>query len=452
MLEDVLKRYGLKEVTAMEVYTDMFKLGEGCIQTSTEKPGEYKSNPIGYWKDDDKEKGHWRIFFEDTFEEILKELQEADFALINGLSYFGRRRDQEHASKMYAMIFDIDGVTDSTLNNFLNASYEVDAYPLPNYIILSGHGIHLYYIFEEPIPLFPNIKIQLKELKYALTNKMWNMYTSVEKNKQYQSINQAFRVVGGKTKKDATEPLVRAFSVNQHPYSLSQLNEYVPADKRIDEKKLFKESKMTLEQAKKKYPEWYQKVVIGGDRNPKKWDIAGKVHGDNPYALYDWWKRQIYNGTTYGHRYFAIMCLAIYAIKCDVPEEKLREDALELMPYLNSLNPENPFTEEDIESALECYDSRYYKFPRDSIEHVSGITLPKNKRNGRKQEKHLMGARVIRDINCNNWREGNGRPKGSGTAENKVKKWRINHPNGTKAECNRDTKLDPKTIRKWWQS
>ena len=30
-----------------------------------------------------------------------------------------------------------------------------------------------------------------------------------------------------------------------------------------------------------------------GEKGRKKWDIAGKVHGDDPYALYHWWLRQI---------------------------------------------------------------------------------------------------------------------------------------------------------------
>lgn len=52
--------------------------------------------------------------------------------------------------------------------------------------------------------------------------------------------------------------------------------------------------------------------------------------------------------------------------------------------------------------------------------------------------------------NGTNWREGNGRPKGSGTAQARVYEWRQQHPEGRKADCHRETGLDPKTIRKWW--
>ena len=164
-LQDVILKWNGYEVSPMEVYTDVFKLGEGYIQKENEPSGQFKANPILYYREDGKEYGHYRILFEDTFEEVLKEAQECNgWSILNGITYFGRRNVQEHASKMYAMIFDLDGVTDETLNNFLNGAINgavYNMYPIPNYVVLSGHGIHLYYVFEEPIPLFPHIKLQL---------------------------------------------------------------------------------------------------------------------------------------------------------------------------------------------------------------------------------------------------------------------------------------------------
>ena len=442
MLEDVLIKWGGKEVTPMEVYTDMFHLGDNEIQRKGEPKGEYKSNPLGYWKNDSEDKGHYRIMFDDDFEELLKELQQADFSIINGITYFGRKNVQAHASKMYAMIFDLDGVTDKTIGNFLYSCFSDSIiYPLPNYIILSGHGVHLYYLFETPIPLYPNIKLQLKELKYALIQKMWNRYTTELWQKvQYQGINQGFRVIGGKTKIDGV--VTRAFRFNIHPYSLEQLNEYVPADKRIDESKLWKENKLTLEEAKKKYPEWYEKRVIRGE---KKDSWKCKID------LYNWWIRRIKEGAEVGHRYFCIMCLAIYGVKSGVSEEQVKKDALELLPFLNNLSETEPFTEGDVNSALDCFDERYITFPVEDISKLSGIVIEKNKRNGRKQAVHLMGARAIQQINdkvnSTNWREGNGRH----SVENIVREWQQKNPMKTKAECIRATGLSKPTVYKWWK-
>lgn len=97
----------------------------------------------------------------------------------------------------------------------------------------------------------------------------------------------------------------------------------------------------------------------------------------------------------------------------------------------------------------------YVTFPRDDIARLSGITMPVNKRNWRKQEDHLKRCRIIQQANDmvdgTNWREKNGRPVGSGTAQRQVFEWRQRHPEGRKIDCHRDTGLDPKTIRKWWE-
>ena len=440
MFEDVLKEWGASEVTAMDVYSDMFHLGEGLIQKSGSESQNGKSNPLGYWKSSGAQKGHYRILFDDTFEETLRELQDADFAIVNGITYFGRKNIQASANKMYALIFDLDGITDSTLNNFLSGAIRAKAYPVPNYIILSGHGIHLYYIFEDPVPLYPNIKLQLKNLKYALTEKMWNSYTSTEKKVQFQGINQGFRPIGGKTKIKGVR--VRAFRVHDHPFSLGQLCDYVLPEYRIDESKLYKESRLTLDQARKKYPEWYERRVVGKDKSKGHWTCKRD--------LYDWWIRQIRAGATYHHRYFNIMCLAIYAVKSGIPEEELREDATNLIPFMNDIYPEDPFRESDMESALECYDERYCTFPIEDISRLSGILIQKNKRNGRKQAVHLMGARAIQEINDKvnetNWRSGNGRK----SKESIVRQWRSDHPEGRKADCIRETGLSKPTVYKYW--
>ena len=443
MFDEVLREWGAEEVTAMEVYSDIFSLGDGLIQREGEEveTRNRKSNPLGYWKDSHTQKGHYRIMFDDTFEDVLRELQEADFAILNGVTYFGRKNLQASANKMYALIFDLDGVTDSTLNNFMSGAIRAEAYPVPNYIALSGHGVHLYYVFEDPVPLYPNIKIQLKSLKYALTEKMWNKYTSKDKKIQYQGINQGFRVIGGKTKIEGVR--VRAFRVNNHPFSLSQLCDYVLPEYRIDESKLYKESTMTLDQAQKKYPEWYQKRVMNKDQTRGHWTCKRD--------LYDWWKRQIRSGATYHHRYFNIMCLAIYAVKSGISEEELRSDAMELIPFMNDIYPEESFTETDVESALECYDERYCTFPIEDISKLSGIQIQKNKRNGRTRSVHIARVNKLRVFERDELGEdpykNNGRPLKRET----VRRWRQDHPEGKKADCIRETGLSKSTVYRHWE-
>ena len=84
-------------------------------------------------------------------------------------------------------------------------------------------------------------------------------------------------------------------------------------------------------------------------------------------------------------------------------------------------------------------------FPRDDIAKISGLSMPVNKRNWRKQADHLRRARAVQAVDYPNY-EWAGRP----SAQGRVKEWRQLHPEGRKADCRRDTGLDPKTIRKWW--
>lgn len=103
----------------------------------------------------------------------------------------------------------------------------------------------------------------------------------------------------------------------------------------------------------------------------------------------------------------------------------------------------------DIRSALEAYDKEYYNFTISDIEALTNVRIDRNKRNGRKQEQHLQFARGIRGVKANLGEHvsGGGRP----SARERVHEWREQHPEGRKADCYRDTGLDPKTIRKWWE-
>ena len=49
-----------------------------------------------------------------------------------------------------------------------------------------------------------------------------------------------------------------------------------------------------------------------------------------------------------------------------------------------------------------------------------------------------------------NFKNIEGRPKGSGTKEQIVKEYRENNPNARKSDCIRDTGLSKKTVYKWW--
>lgn len=456
-LESVLLDFGAHEVSAMDVYSDVFMLSTGFIQREGEEPGRHKANPIVLGSFDGRMRR--RILFEDTFEETINEFQKADWAITNGLTYWGRANTAEAQSKMCAMIFDLDGQDDGTLRNLLyNCRSDYPIYPEPNYVILSGHNVHLYYVLEEPADLYPNTKSLLKDMKYHLTDRIWNRYTSHIEKPQHQGINQGFRVIGGKTKDGGT---VRAFKVNEHPFSLDELNAVLPEEQRVDLTKRWRQTRYTLDQAKEKFPEWYERVVENGE--PRRVWYQKR-------DLYEWWLRKCLNphveegnidgrhfsnvGVAYGHRYFCVMALVIFAVKCGITDrDEVKADAMTLLPLFNRINPDAPFTERDVDSALECLDLRYIRFPRKDLERITAIAMPPNKRNGRKQEQHmeyLNGLRKMRrDILGEDEYRNVGRPKGSGTKRDAVLAYRASHPDASQREIAAALGMSKTTVNKW---
>lgn len=391
---------------------------------------------------------HFMIFNDLNF---LEEIKDREFVITSPISYIGRNRTAKNSRFLYAFAIDLDGVGKQQIEDIFY-QYKNEVMPKPNIIVSSGNGLHLYYILEKPIALFDNIKILLKRFKYGLIDLVWNGYTSSVKKRQYQGIFQGFRIPETKTK---FGEVVRAFYLeNSELYTIEKLNHWVTGrrklvDTEIDiiNKALYVPKKLTLKEAKEKYPDWYERRIVKGDKSRKKWHIKRD--------LYDWWKRTITDNekVVEGHRYFCIMSLAMYGLKCDIPYEEVKADAYSFLEEMENKtgNQDNHFTEEDIEDALKAYKENYMTFPRKDIEIITGILIPPNKRNYRKQEVHLMGARAIQEINDKvnqtNWRNGNGRkPK-----KDEIINYLMFNQNATKYKCIKDTGLSKMTVYKYWE-
>lgn len=201
-------------------------------------------------------------------------------------------------------------------------------------------------------------------------------------------------------------------------------------------------SDMSLAEAREKYPEWYEKRIVNGE-SKGRWHIKRD--------LYEWWLGKIQSGeVSVGHRYWCLSVLAAYGIKCDVPEDEVFTDALKLLPLFDQISDDehNRFTRRDVVDAMNMYQENYVTYSRAEVERVSGISVPSNKRNGRKQEQHLILARGIRQLKgqLGDNVSGGGRP----TAEGTVREWQENNPGGRKSDCIRETGLAKHTVYKWW--
>ena len=348
----------------------------------------------------------------------LEELYGTEFSIISPISYFGKKRSSRNARYLYALVFDLDGVGMPQLRDVLH-QMDREILPKATFVVNSGTGLHLYYVLDEPVPMYPQNQLYMKELKYSLTRQIWNRYTSVIKEPQMQGIMQGFRVVGTCTKLGKDYP-VTAYQ-NGERISLEELISFVPDSNGEQQKikSIMMKSRLSIEEAKEKYPEWYEKRIVKKERRGR-WEIKRD--------LYDWWLNRIRTEIKVGHRFYGIMTLAIYAKKCCISEKELREDAFSLLDIYDEMSVEdiNRFTQDDIQCALEMFNEDYVTFPRDDIARLSGMDMPVNKRNYRKQEDHLKRARAVQNIDYPNgeWRNIKGQP----SKKNIIKDFMQNNP------------------------
>ena len=424
-----------EEVSPRDFYREMFPEGsferKGCLEDS-------KSNGVVTVIDGEKARNY--LVFDDL--ETIDDIKGTEFAIMSPVGYSGRNRTAKNARWLYGIGIDLDGVGMAQLRDVFH-QMKHEFLPQCTYCVNSGHGLHLYYLLEKPVPLYRHLHDRLRDFKYELIAKIWNRYTSTYTERdqvQYQGIFQGFRAVGTQTKL-GKRYIVTAFRTGER-VTIEYLNTFL-----MDKSKALTDfsykSDMELSEAKEKYPEWYERRVVRGESRGR-WHIKRD--------LYDWWLRKLQGGeASVGHRYWCLSVLAAYGVKCDVPEDEVLTDALELLPALDEISDDehNRFTKRDVLDAMNMYQESYVTYSRAEVERVSGISVPANKRNGRKQALHLVRARAVQEVDYPNgvWRNRDGRP----SKQQIVLDWQAAHPDGRKIDCERATGLSRHTVLKWWQ-
>ena len=221
------------EVHYSDFYRDIFPVGS-FEQKGVYEDGKYNGIAVSIVPGAKQTR---RITVTDDLEAIDKMAASDEFCLMSPISYAGKSRKSENARFLYAMAIDLDGVETIEQWRFLMEQIErghemlsfVWGLPRPTYIVASGTGVHLYYVFEKPVPLFRNIVEQLEKLKRRITWQAWTQGASSLHDKvQYESLFQGFRVVGTITK---TGSRCRAFKSGEK-ITVEYLNQFVPEDYR----------------------------------------------------------------------------------------------------------------------------------------------------------------------------------------------------------------------------
>lgn len=395
----------------------------------------------------------------DGLDEVLNESNPLHlWTITSPVAFSGKSRTNNNGYHLWGFTIDLDGVEMDQLGDLL---FQIDneVIPRPTYLVNSGTGFHVYYMFEEPIPMYPRLMDQLKELKRALTVVIWNRYTSTipAEERQFQGLVQGFRVVGTRTKL-GPEFKVTAFRVGRK-HTLQYLMDWAENERDID----FDEfAHVTLDEARERWPEWYQARIVEGKKR-KSFDF--------PQEVYDSWLRRMELGTFDGNRYNCVAVMFSLAFRCGIDFTDVMADAMSLVPRLNRLTKKkgNQFTEDDVLDAASYYDDAYRNLGLDAVYHMTKIAIPPTPRNGRRRKVHLHAEHWLSDkgrpmVNqCKQNRELTlkfmrekgeikGRPKGSGTAQEKVSAYRAEHPEASVSEVARALKISRPTVYKWWNS
>ena len=359
--------------------------------------------------------------------------------LVGGSTYFNNYISKKTTKDIHAFIIDLDNVYSEQLrmaleNDWRNANGQ--ALAKPTYVVNSGTGLHLYYVLTEPIPVYHSqiqdidaiyrslVKQQARRM-YVKTDMLW--------------YGQDFRMAGGLNKYEWENTVFRI----GEKWDIEELAKAVDVDVQIE--------RYGQERIKKTKAE---RPMVVSNKRKSMWSTNR--------AFFDYAVQQVRANAHEGCRYMNMCALSVIAYKCSiwnkkknphpVSEEELEQTLRSLLPQFNK-DANRKIKEREIKSAMKMFNPKAMETPREILESWQEWKYEPIKRNGRDRDLHLRIARATRDIIYpdNSWM-GDGRPKGSGTAQEKVQQFRAEHPEATKAECIRVTGLSKPTVYKWWDA
>ena len=383
-------------------------------------------------------------------------------------TFFNNYNSSKCMENLYAIVVDFDGdkdgVSKELMDWLIKRINDDNEFVSPTFLTNSGHGLHLWYVFDKPLPMYASNKRLMRDL-YAAIHQTLN---DLNAKPQRHHITQAYRIVGSKTKINTVTTAFRTGDV----YDVNELLKQFGVNVRLGEG----ESAPSEQMMKLAYAIRDKLGVAIPDEDSWKSvheyiaenkDAFNKISTRNPsrryrkadgsgWGSFDWYKRMkdsIILKTPDGHRYTSLMAFMIIGYKCNIPFDQVKrdEDDIILKWQMREKSFPHRFNDEYRDRIDNCYSEKYLKVTKEQLEDWLGFEMHSSfRRNGRNRELHMKIMSGTRDILHPNgsWRNKEGAP----TKEEIVRQWRKEHPTGKKIECERDTGLSRHTVLKYWNS
>lgn len=441
-----------------DIYTDTCIVSYG----SNEKMPLVKANPI--------EKTTKTL----TIEEMITSSVEYGNVYVAPASFYRNCNITKCLKSLYAIVVDFDGdkrgVSVDLLKWLLDRIFEnEDDLPSPTFVTNSGKGLHLFWVFDKPVPMFNENKRIMSDLYKAIHQKL----ADYNANPQKHHFAQPYRVVGSRTKLNQTttafrtgevlpaETLLRDFGIKKAIiWNEGKKKEKMePSESML---KLADNIENTLGVVCENKDDWaYVHRYIS--ENKKAFSETFKLNQSERFRKNDgagwgsplWYanmKDRIIKDTPEGNRYTSLMALMVIGYKCNIPFETVKKDIDEIIIkwQIRPKSFEVRFHDEYRDRIDNMYSDKFKKVRKVQLEEWLGFQMnSSSRRNGRPQKQHLKLARFARDMNYedpNGWINKNGAP----SKKDIVQQWREEHPEGRKADCVRETGLSKPTVYKWW--
>lgn len=354
-----------------------------------------------------------------TIEEALMQSEERNDLLLGGSTFFKQYISKATTRDVHALIVDMDNVYSGTLLQIIQAGWadvNGQSWPIPTYIVNSGTGLHLYFVFDVPLPHYKRFEQGIDALYRTLAAQQTQGWPYLVR--QVQWYGQDFRIAGG-CGKNGWENTVFRVGTKWNPNELARA---LGLDIVFD-----MEAKPIKHAQRRKF-----------GRKGQGWHSH---EGFYYHAL-----NSVKNRTIEGNRYTSMCALAVIAWKCGIQYDILKQDLYSLLPLFNERG-NSEVKPREVVSALKMYNDKAMMTPRTRLEDWQGWKYEGQKRNYRKQEIHLFLARnqkaALKML-------GEMSPEGRPSACSIVANWKKQHPDGRKIDCIKETGLAKSTVYKWW--